>query len=127
VPPNEIEAKNEVQWAQYINFCQKKLNEKTIYSKSNTNAPPKFEIESAVDAIPSKMSEPKKEEAKKAEEVKKPDEKAIESKKEEPAKSLSPSPEKMKDGTPNEKAGEEADEGDDNYDDYIKNLEKNAQ
>jgi hypothetical protein len=119
-----------VQWAQYINFCQKKLNEKIINSKSksNTNIPPKFEIESVVDAPPTKKSEVKKEEVKKSEDVKKPDEKTVESKKEEPVKALSPSPEKMKDDTPNDsaKAGEEVDEGDENYDDYIKNLEKNA-
>ena len=80
----EVDAKNEVQWSQYINFCQKKLNEKLIKCKANETpkTPPKFEIGSEVSPILEKK-EAKKEGK---EELKKEEQKKEEPKKEESKK-----------------------------------------
>jgi hypothetical protein len=109
VPPKEIESKDDVQWAQYTSFCQRKINEKIVNAKSkNIAAAPKFEIGSAID-IPGMGPEVMKDD--KISE--KPNIKHV------PIKELNVTPAYI--------PKEEDEEGAESYDDYIKNLENNAQ
>ena len=115
--PSKDDPKNDIQWTHHCNFCQKKLNEKMVISKTTQSiAAPTFEIGSAMNPIVEQAQA-------KSSDKQAGDLKSTPTKKVEAAKEISTAPEKMEDSKPT--PGKESNDGEEeeDVDDYIKKLE----